>query len=111
MTYRYPLFAFIDHGDIGTGEPAAVMLRPGNAGSNTAADHMRVLHESLAQLPWASTWRIGRRVLVRTDSGGEPGSVMPIGSAPASSLSVASAPPMSTDCAPFTACGHCVKID
>ncbi|WP_067480863.1 IS1380 family transposase [Nocardia amamiensis] len=66
----HPLWAFIDHGETGTGEPAAVMLRPGNAGSNTAADHKQVLHEALAQLPWNPSWRIGRKVLVRTDSGG-----------------------------------------
>lgn len=35
----HPLFAFVDHGADGSGEPAAVMLRPGNAGANTAADH------------------------------------------------------------------------
>ncbi|WP_067481120.1 IS1380 family transposase [Nocardia amamiensis] len=66
----HPLWAFIDHGETGTGEPAAAMLRPGNAGSNTAADHKQVLHEALAQLPWNPSWRIGRKVLVRTDSGG-----------------------------------------
>jgi hypothetical protein len=36
------LWAFVDHGgtgdDAGTGEPLSVLLRPGNAGSNTAAD-------------------------------------------------------------------------
>lgn len=31
-----PLLAFIDHGSGGTGEPAAGLLRPGNAGANTA---------------------------------------------------------------------------
>ncbi len=43
------------------------MLRPGNAGANTAADHLDVLESALAQrpdLPQAS------RVLVRADSGG-----------------------------------------
>lgn len=35
----------------GTGECAASMLRPGNAGSNTAADHTHVLREAIAQLP------------------------------------------------------------
>jgi hypothetical protein len=33
----HPLCAFVDHGPDGSGEPLAVMLRPGNAGSNTAA--------------------------------------------------------------------------
>src|SRR5690606_4370666 len=36
----HPLMAFIDHGPDGTGEAAAAILRPGNAGSNTAADHI-----------------------------------------------------------------------
>ncbi|MFI9538079.1 IS1380 family transposase [Nocardia fusca] len=66
----HPLWAFIDHGNTGTGEPAAVMLRPGNAGSNTAHDHKQVLADALAQLPQVTGWRIGRKVLVRTDSGG-----------------------------------------
>lgn len=35
----HPLRAFLDHGGEGTGEPLAILLRPGNAGSNTAADH------------------------------------------------------------------------
>jgi len=37
---HHPLAAFVDHGQAGTGEPLAVQLRPGNAGSNTAADHL-----------------------------------------------------------------------
>jgi hypothetical protein len=35
----HPLTAFADHGPDGGAEPLAIMLRPGNAGSNTAADH------------------------------------------------------------------------
>ncbi|MBF6302927.1 IS1380 family transposase [Nocardia amamiensis] len=66
----HPLWAFIDHGDTGTGEPAAAMLRPGNAGSNTASDHTQVLRDALSQLPWTPSWRVGRKVLLRTDSGG-----------------------------------------
>ena len=42
------------------------MLRPGNAGSNTAAEHIEVTRLALAQLPR----RLRRRVLIRTDSGG-----------------------------------------
>lgn len=30
----HPLCAFLDHGPDGTGEPLAMLLRPGNAGSN-----------------------------------------------------------------------------
>ncbi|MEV3964574.1 IS1380 family transposase [Nocardia sp. NPDC050193] len=66
----HPLWAFIDHGETGTGEPAAVMLRPGNAGSNTAHDHKQLLADALAQIPQVSRWRVGRKVLVRADSGG-----------------------------------------
>jgi hypothetical protein len=42
----HPLLAFLD----GTGEALAGILRPGNAGSNTAADHVTVLAMALAQL-------------------------------------------------------------
>jgi hypothetical protein len=42
------------------------MLRAGNAGSNTAADHIEVTRLALAQLPR----HLRRRVLIRTDSGG-----------------------------------------
>jgi Transposase DDE domain group 1 len=37
----HPLTAFADHGPDGAGEPLAIVLRPGNAGSNTAADPHR----------------------------------------------------------------------
>ena len=47
----HPLTAFVDHGPTGSGEPLAIMLRPGNAGSNTAADHIAVTRLALAQLP------------------------------------------------------------
>ena len=43
----HPLMAYLD----GTGECLAGVLRPGNAGSNTAADHIEVLDDALAQLP------------------------------------------------------------
>lgn len=66
----HPLWAFIDHGAAGTGEPAAVGLRPGNAGSNTAHDHKQLLADALAQIPQVDRWRVGRKVLVRADSGG-----------------------------------------
>ena len=40
-TYGFhPLTVFADHGPGGSGEPLAIVLRPGNAGSNTAADHI-----------------------------------------------------------------------
>jgi hypothetical protein len=67
----HPLCAFVDHGSDGTGEPLAMMLRPGNAGSNTAADHITIIQEALRQLPFtAKGGRIGRKVLIRTDSAG-----------------------------------------
>jgi DDE family transposase len=66
----HPLCAFVDHGPTGTGEPLAIALRPGNAGSNTAADHKKVLAEALAQLPAQPGYRVGRQVLVRTDTAG-----------------------------------------
>ncbi|MGW8703329.1 transposase, partial [Streptomyces eurythermus] len=39
---HHPLMGFVDHGQGGTGEPVAALLRVGNAGSNTAADHISV---------------------------------------------------------------------
>jgi hypothetical protein len=62
----HPLFAFVDHGQAGTGETLAGMLRTGSAGANTAADHIAVLDQALAQLPDYER----RNVLVRTDTGG-----------------------------------------
>jgi hypothetical protein len=67
---HHPLWAFADHGPDGTGEPLAVMLRPGNAGSNTAADHVVVIREALRQLPFPTTGRVGHKVLVRIDGAG-----------------------------------------
>jgi hypothetical protein len=64
----HPLWAFVDHGQDGTGEPAAVLLRAGNAGSNTAADHIRVATDALAYLP--RHLRRSRKVLIRADSAG-----------------------------------------
>jgi hypothetical protein len=67
----HPLAAFVDHGPDGTGEPLAMLLRPGNAGSNTAADHITVITAALAQLPdHGSRTRASRKVLVRTDGAG-----------------------------------------
>jgi hypothetical protein len=50
----YPLVCFLDRGD-GTGEALAGILRPGNAGSNTAADHIETVDLALAQLPRAAS--------------------------------------------------------
>ena len=46
----HPLAAFADHGAAGSGESLAIVLRPGNAGSNTAADHIEATGLALAQL-------------------------------------------------------------
>jgi len=62
--------AFIDHGQAGGGEMAAFRLRPGNAGSNTASDHIAVTEAALPQIPGIDHSRPGRSVLVRTDGGG-----------------------------------------
>jgi Transposase DDE domain group 1 len=63
----HPLCAFVDHGPEGTGEPVAVLLRAGNAGSNTAADHLQVISQSLAQIPGTTR---GKSILVRIDGAG-----------------------------------------
>ncbi|WP_420713114.1 IS1380 family transposase [Streptomyces sp. MMG1121] len=65
---HHPLMGFVDHGRGGTGEPVAALLRPGNAGSNTAADHITTTQLALAQLP--KRHRRGRSTLIRTDSAG-----------------------------------------
>lgn len=64
----HPLWAFVDHGQSGTGEPLAFLLRRGNAGSNTVTDHIAVLRAALAQLPGHR--RPGKNVLVRVDGAG-----------------------------------------
>ncbi len=67
---HHPLCAFLDHGPDGTGEPLALRLRPGNAGSNTATDHIAVTKDALAQLPGVDPSRPGKKVLVRADGAG-----------------------------------------
>jgi len=44
---HHPLLATCDN----TGELLVAMLRPGNAGSNTGADHVKVLDAAIAQIP------------------------------------------------------------
>ena len=74
----HPLLCFLDRPDIAGGEALAGLLRPGNAGSNTAADHIKVLDMALAALPEHArptpgdepgTWA-GPRLLARSDSAG-----------------------------------------
>jgi hypothetical protein len=57
----HPLVAYLD----ATGEALAVKLRPGNAASNTAADHVEVLDAALVQLPVDPR---EREVIARSDS-------------------------------------------
>jgi len=49
-----------------TTESLAMLLRPGNAGSNTVAEHLNVLTAAIAQLP--ARWRA--RLLIRIDGAG-----------------------------------------
>lgn len=67
---HHPLLAFLDHGSGGSGELLAALLRPGNAGSNTATDHIEVTRQALAAVPGVNSSRPGRKVLIRTDGGG-----------------------------------------
>lgn len=60
----HPLHAYADE----TREALAVMLRPGNAGANTAADHIEVLDRALAQIPQEHIESI--EILVHADSAG-----------------------------------------
>jgi DDE family transposase len=65
LTYKHsygfhPILVTCDN----TGELLAIRLRPGNAGANTAADHLDVLAEAIAQLPAADR----RCLLIRGDS-------------------------------------------
>jgi hypothetical protein len=74
----HPLLCFLDRPDVAAGEALAGLLRAGNAGSNTAIDHIAVLDMALAALPAyaravfdpdTSTWT-GQRLLARSDSAG-----------------------------------------
>ena len=74
----HPLLCFLDRPDLAAGEALAGLLRPGNAGSNTAVDHITVLDMAIAALPeharprWdpdTETWA-GPRLLARSDSAG-----------------------------------------
>src|SRR3954454_9168144 len=60
----YPLVAYADE----TREALGGLLRPGNAGSNTADDHMVVLDRALAQIPAEQIEQI--EILVRADTAG-----------------------------------------
>jgi hypothetical protein len=70
----HPLLVFLDRPAIAAGEALAGLLRAGNAGSNTTADHISVLSQALASLP--ASHRPGPdnpdgpQVLIRSDSAG-----------------------------------------
>ncbi len=59
----HPLGAWLDNSN----EALAALLRPGNAGSNTAADHLTVVDWALSQLP--DRWR-SKPILIRADGAG-----------------------------------------
>ncbi len=71
----HPIFCFAD----ATGEALSSLLRAGNAGANTVADHVRVLDAAVVQLPEEiaaghhvgdDATLVGRAVVVRADSAG-----------------------------------------
>ncbi|MGH3181509.1 MAG: IS1380 family transposase [Streptosporangiaceae bacterium] len=70
----HPLVCYLDRPEIASGEALAGIVRPGNAGSNTAADHVTVLDMALASLPEAARPRPGDpdgpRLVVRADAAG-----------------------------------------
>jgi len=60
----HPLQVYLDE----TREALGGLLRPGNAGSNTAEDHKTVIDLALGQVP--ATYLEGLEILVRADSAG-----------------------------------------
>ena len=60
----HPMLAYFDE----TSEAAAAMLRPGNAGANTAADQIAVAEAALEQIP--PDRAEGIEILLRVDSAG-----------------------------------------
>ncbi|MDQ6614949.1 MAG: transposase, partial [Actinomycetota bacterium] len=70
----HPVVCYLDRPEISSGEALAGIVRAGNAGSNTAVDHILVLDLALANLPVAARPRpgdaSGPRLVVRADSAG-----------------------------------------
>jgi hypothetical protein len=66
----HPLYCFLDRPEVSSGEALAGLLRPGNAGSNTAADHIDVLDMAIESLPPEARPGAGPRLLARADSAG-----------------------------------------
>ena len=48
-----------------TGEALAMLLRPGNAGANTVADHLAVLEQAIAAIPAAFRCGVGQGRVLR----------------------------------------------
>ena len=74
---HHPLLAFLDRPELAGGEALAGLLRTGDAGSNTASDHVIVVQRALASIP--APWRPdpsrgddadAPKVLVRCDTAG-----------------------------------------
>jgi Transposase DDE domain group 1 len=70
----HPLACFLDRPEIASGEALAGVVRAGNAGSNTAADHVEVLRLAVENLPEAARPRKDEPdapcYVVRCDSAG-----------------------------------------
>lgn len=70
----HPIVCFLDRPEIASGEALAGIVRRGNAGSNTAADHVEVLDMALASLPEEARPRPGDpdgpHLVVRADAAG-----------------------------------------
>ena len=68
----HPLYCFLDRPDVSSGEALAGLLRPGNAGSNTAAHHIALLDMAIESLPPEARpgAEAGPRLLARADSAG-----------------------------------------
>lgn len=70
----HPLLAYLDRPDVSGGEALAGILRPGKAGSNTAADHVEILTMALSALPAHARPDpdnpAAPQVMVRTDAAG-----------------------------------------
>jgi Transposase DDE domain group 1 len=60
----HPVLVFCDNSN----EALAGMLRPGNAGANTAVDHISLLDAALGQIP--DEFRHGYPILIRADGAG-----------------------------------------
>ena len=70
----HPIVCFLDRPEIASGEGLAGIVRRGNAGSNTIADHIKVLDMALESLPVEARPRPGDpegpRLVVRADAAG-----------------------------------------